>query len=929
MSDFMPVPSPSPEPSPEALSQAPDDKGLWGHIADVADFLFATKSLGRLLTGEGGWGDLGMVGITAASFFIPPVRLLKFGAKPLESVIAHAAEVVASDTASVTAKRMAEKTAENARYLLENPGKHEELVRLADTADNAEITKLNNLTTQADEFLTSGIVPEPPVRKVGELSSDEIDPSVAKDIAGFKASQTPEVPNRTEPTSAALAERSGETRINKEGQEYIPSKPLPRIYDEQGQLIEDSNNGITRQLYQEGEDIKPLGSLAEHEELLPDYVKYPYLKEDEITNIREKFSPDRLRQEGKSEAQIAEVQRDMEDELRVANIYAKGYATSSKIRSVDEAVIKATKEYDASRIESMKAANAVAESRGQSAPYDIAKETKALQDFRAKQSARKFDEEPRTFDEMTAAEKNTVDEVQAEFPVTADGKPITRRMEDSMPEDLRTGNLKIDRTAWLLSESKKLENFLKKKPSNAGEIRATKDLWNKKANELQLKMDPDERIQANELADQLTERSLADYKASKETVKRGVVNFNIDKETNVAKLTKAREDLLKDYRAETDPDLKKAIAVTGKKVAAKIAALTAGGVVADAVINPANADVRNGLLPMPKPMPGPTPTSSKSDKFLNTISKEDLTNAKKYLKTIKYYDGDPDTYKITNKEIKYLPLLSNEDMVEWMERTNSNLNYLPEKAFQKYVYNESPSNIVNSILEMNGRKLLTPENFGKLTKPLLGDEISHYNHISKKIYMSNVGPMDHEMGHLINDWLLNSGEKDPLKNKQNSNFNVSGWAKYKGKIQPSQIEEIRAQLWEGVLHRLSGKNTNEYKDSIKRNENNLNVNIWDPTTDDPDMRNFGTVRFFDRHGSGEQNDAAPILAYNNPTAWLDYLGVKYPTEWKTKFPPLSENVPPISKLPEGYQEVNTARAVGEGAVTVVKTILKDIFGDWS
>jgi len=592
MSDSMPVPSPSPEPSPEAPSQAPDDKGLWGHIADVADFLFATKSLGRLLTGKGGWGDLGMVGITAASFFIPPVRLLKFGVKPLESVIVHAAEVVASDTASVTAKRMAEKTAENARYLLENPAKHEELARLADTADNAEITKLNNLNTEADHFLSTGTVPEPPIRKVGELSSDEIDPSVAKDIAGFKASQTPEVPNRTEPTSAALAERSGETKINKEGQEYIPSKPLPRTYDEQGQLIEDSNSGITRQLYQEGEDIKPIGSLAEHEELLPDYIKYSYLKEDEITNIREKFSPDRLRQEGKSEAQIAEVQRDMEDELRVANIYAKAYATSSKIRSIDEAAIKATKEYDASRIESMKVANAVAESRGQSAPYDIAKETKALQDFRAKQSARKFDEEPRTFDEMTAAEKNQVDEVQAEFPITEDGKPITRRMEDSMPEDLRTGNLKIDRTAWLLSESKKLENFLKKKPSNAGEIRATKDLWNKKANELQLKMDPDERIQANELADQLTERSLADYKAGKETVKRGVVNFNINEETDVTKLTAARTKLIDDWRAETDPDLKKAIAFTGKKVAARIEELNKPPVVSSVIENSTLAKVR-------------------------------------------------------------------------------------------------------------------------------------------------------------------------------------------------------------------------------------------------------------------------------------------------------------------------------------------------
>jgi len=143
-----------------------------------------------------------------------------------------------------------------------------------------------------------------------------------------------------------------------------------------------------------------------------------------------------------------------------------------------------------------------------------------------------------------------------------------------MPEDMRTGNLQVDRTAWLISESKKLENFLKKKPANAGEIRATKDLWNKQANALQKDMTVEERVEANKLADDLTERSLADYKAGKDTLKRGVVDFNVGKETDVAKLTDARTKLIDDWRTETDPDLKRAIAFTGKKVAARIKELT-------------------------------------------------------------------------------------------------------------------------------------------------------------------------------------------------------------------------------------------------------------------------------------------------------------------------------------------------------------------
>jgi len=165
-----------------------------------------------------------------------------------------------------------------------------------------------------------------------------------------------------------------------------------------------------------------------------------------------------------------------------------------------------------------------------------------------------------------------------------------------MPEDMRTGNLQVDRTAWLISESKKLENFLKKKPANAGEIRATKDLWNKQANALQKDMTTEERVQANELADQLTERSLADYKAGKDTLKRGVVDFNVSKETDVTKLTDARTKLIDDWRAETDPDLKKAIAFTGKKVTARIEELNKPPVVSSVIENSTLAKVRPNEL---------------------------------------------------------------------------------------------------------------------------------------------------------------------------------------------------------------------------------------------------------------------------------------------------------------------------------------------
>lgn len=464
----MPVPSPSPEPAPAPSTKPEEHKSFWGHVADVSDFLFATKSLGRILTGEGGWGDLASVGITAASFFIPPVRLLKFGVKPLESIIVHAAEVAASDTASVVAKRMAAKTADNARYLLENPAKHEELAKLAQTTDNAEITKLNNLHTEADHFLSTGTIPEPPIKRVGDTYKEPTPPAISEDLkTEFKAMKEAE------------STKTIDERIASGEDPNAPIKEAPGLDPES------------------------------------DAAKYPNLTAEELAMHRA---------DGLSEQAI-----------------------------------------------------------------------KAWDEWEAKQNAGKLLTEDKVLG-RTEGRVNAADEVQAEFPVTAEGKPITRRMEDAMPEDMRTGNLKVDRTAWLISESKKLENFLKKKPTNAGEIRATKDLWNKKANELQLKMNPDERIQANELADKLTERSLADYKVGKDTLQRGVLDFDVSKETNLTKLTDTRTRLIDEWRAETNPDLKKGLAITGKKVAARIEELNKLPEVSSVVENSTLTKVRPNEL---------------------------------------------------------------------------------------------------------------------------------------------------------------------------------------------------------------------------------------------------------------------------------------------------------------------------------------------
>ena len=63
---------------------------------EVADFLFGAKSIKKILDGEGTWGDAALLGITAATFLIPPAKIAQLGTKALrkvwaETMVVHAA----------------------------------------------------------------------------------------------------------------------------------------------------------------------------------------------------------------------------------------------------------------------------------------------------------------------------------------------------------------------------------------------------------------------------------------------------------------------------------------------------------------------------------------------------------------------------------------------------------------------------------------------------------------------------------------------------------------------------------------------------------------------------------------------------------------------------------------------------------------------
>lgn len=97
----------------------------WG----IADLLFGAESIKKIAQGNGSWGDAFNVGLTAATFFIPPLKLVKLAPRALKLVVKASDKAIASNILSDVAKAKAVQTGERARYLLDNPQSHKELAK--------------------------------------------------------------------------------------------------------------------------------------------------------------------------------------------------------------------------------------------------------------------------------------------------------------------------------------------------------------------------------------------------------------------------------------------------------------------------------------------------------------------------------------------------------------------------------------------------------------------------------------------------------------------------------------------------------------------------------------------------------------------------------------------------------------------------------
>jgi hypothetical protein len=84
---------------------------------EALDLLFGVRAIENIASGKGTWGDALSLGVTAATFFIPPAKLLKFGPKALSKVIDDAERAAANEVTSEIAKKVALRTADEARSI--------------------------------------------------------------------------------------------------------------------------------------------------------------------------------------------------------------------------------------------------------------------------------------------------------------------------------------------------------------------------------------------------------------------------------------------------------------------------------------------------------------------------------------------------------------------------------------------------------------------------------------------------------------------------------------------------------------------------------------------------------------------------------------------------------------------------------------------
>jgi hypothetical protein len=151
---------------------------------EVADFLFGAKSVKKIMDGEGTWGDALNVGITAATFLIPPAKIAQLGTKALRKVWAETIVVNAATDSLPVVARAASKTRLEIEAELARRGKltpTERVEELSSPRLPMSQKRFEDITGREPE---AGFVPEkPPLDTFGKDLIEDASPYTAKETA--------------------------------------------------------------------------------------------------------------------------------------------------------------------------------------------------------------------------------------------------------------------------------------------------------------------------------------------------------------------------------------------------------------------------------------------------------------------------------------------------------------------------------------------------------------------------------------------------------------------------------------------------------------------------------------------------------------------------------------------------------------------------
>jgi len=215
---------------------------------EVADFLFGAKSIKKIMDGEGTWGDALNVGITAATFLIPPAKIAQLGTKALRKVWAETMVVnAATDSLPVVAKA-AGKTRLEIEAELARRGKLTSTERMEELASPRLPMSKQRFESITGKEPETGFVPEGKPLDTYELGSAPFRQIGEADEFGWTTKQESKYYGTgSDKTAKEIAEDRFEART-KLKQDDIRPAPKQKLTPEEQAIVDKVNTEIPETL---------------------------------------------------------------------------------------------------------------------------------------------------------------------------------------------------------------------------------------------------------------------------------------------------------------------------------------------------------------------------------------------------------------------------------------------------------------------------------------------------------------------------------------------------------------------------------------------------------------------------------------------------------------------------------------------------------